>query len=48
MKESIDILCQVAVMAQKAGLLSLKDAVLVAQAIEMLNPKEVEAEAEVE
>lgn len=40
MKESIDILCQVAVMAQKA--------VLVAQAIETLSPKEVEVEAEVE
>ena len=44
MKEAIAVLCQVAEMAQKAGLLSLKDAVVVAQAINTVQPKEEETE----
>lgn len=47
MKEAIEILCQVAETAQKAGLLSLKDAVVVAQAIDTVKPKEDESSEEV-
>lgn len=39
-EQAIDILIQVAHLAQKAGVLSLQDAVAVAQAITTLQPKE--------
>lgn len=39
-QQAIDILVQVAHLAQKGGLLQLNDAVAVAQAIEALKPKE--------
>jgi hypothetical protein len=39
-KQAIDILVQVAHLAQKGGLLQLQDAVAVAQAIDALSPKE--------
>ena len=39
-KQAIDILVQVAHLAQKGGLLQLADAVAVAQAIKALAPKE--------
>jgi hypothetical protein len=38
--QAIEILIQVAHLAQKGGLLKLNDAVAVAQAINVLNPKE--------
>jgi len=38
-KQAIEILVQVAHLAQKAGLLALADAVHVAQAIETLTPE---------
>jgi len=38
-KQAIEILIQVAHLAQKGGLLQLADAVFVAQAIETLTPK---------
>jgi hypothetical protein len=41
-KQAIEILIQVAHLAQKGGLLQLADAVFVAQAIETLTPKEEE------
>lgn len=41
-KQAIEILIQVANLAQKNGLLSLQDAVTVAQAIELLNEKNEE------
>jgi hypothetical protein len=41
-KQAIEILVQVAHLAQKGGLLQLADAVYVAQAIETLAPKEEE------
>jgi hypothetical protein len=39
-KQAIEILVQVAHLAQKGGLLQLNDAVAVAQAINVLAPKE--------
>lgn len=39
-KQAIEILVQVAHLAQKGGLLQLADAVAVAQAINALEPKE--------
>jgi hypothetical protein len=39
-KQAIEILIQVAHLAQKGGLLQLSDAVAVAQAINVLTPKE--------
>jgi len=39
-KQAIEILIQVANAAQKAGVFSLKDAVTVAQAVEVLTLKE--------
>jgi hypothetical protein len=39
-KQAIEILIQVAHLAQKGGLLQLNDAVAVAQAINVLTPKE--------
>lgn len=39
-KQAIDILIQVALLAQKGGLLQLNDAVAVAQAISVVKPKE--------
>ena len=39
-KQAIEILVQVAHLAQKGGLLQLQDAVAVAQAIKALEPKE--------
>jgi hypothetical protein len=39
-KQAIEILIQVAHLAQKGGLLQLQDAVAVAQAINVLTPKE--------
>ncbi len=39
-KQAIDILVQVALLAQKGGLLQLNDAVAVAQAISVVKPKE--------
>ncbi len=41
-KQAIDILIQVAHIAQKAGALNLNDAVAVAQAISILVPKKEE------
>ena len=41
-KKAIEILVQVAHLAQKGGLLQLKDAVIVSQAIEVLTPKKEE------
>lgn len=41
-KQAIEILVQVAHLAQKGGLLQLQDAVVVAKAIEVLTPKEEE------
>ena len=41
-KQAIEILIQVAHLAQKGGLLQLNDAVAVAQAISVLAPKEEE------
>lgn len=41
-KQAIEILTQVANLAQKGGLLQLKDAVLVSQAIELLTPNKEE------
>lgn len=41
-KQAIDILIQVAHLAQKGGLLQLNDAVAVAQAITLLSPKKEE------
>jgi hypothetical protein len=45
-KQAIEILVQVANLAQKGGLLQLQDAVFVAKAIEVLTPKEEEEIAE--
>lgn len=39
-KQAIEILIQVANSAQKAGIFSLKDAAIVAQAVEVLTLKE--------
>lgn len=39
-QQAIQILVQVANLAQKGGLLQLQDAVMVAKAIETLTPKE--------
>lgn len=39
-EQAIEVLVQVALLAQKGGLLQLQDAVLVAKAIEVLTPKE--------
>lgn len=39
-QQAIEILVQVANLAQKGGLLGLKDAAVVLQAIELLTPKE--------
>jgi hypothetical protein len=39
-KEAIEILIQVANLAQSKGILSLQDAVIVSKAIELLNKKE--------
>lgn len=47
-KQAIEILVQVAHLAQKGGLLQLQDAVAVAQAIEIVAPKEDVKEAEKE
>lgn len=41
-QQAIQILVQVANLAQKGGLLQLQDAVIVAKAIEVLTPKEEE------
>lgn len=41
-QQAIKILVQVANLAQKGGLLQLQDAVIVANAIEVLTPKEEE------
>ena len=41
-EKAIEVLIQVANLAQKGGLLTLQDAVVVAQAIEMLTPKQDE------
>lgn len=41
-KQAIEILIQVANLAQKGGLLQLNDAVAVAQAINVMAPKEEE------
>lgn len=41
-QQAIQILVQVANLAQKGGLLQLQDAVVVAKAIETLTPKEEE------
>lgn len=41
-KQAIEILIQVAHLAQKGGLLQLNDAVAVAQAINVMAPKEEE------
>lgn len=43
-KQAIEILIQVAHLAQKGGLLSLQDATVVVKAIEVLTPKEDEAD----
>ena len=43
-KQAIEILVQVAHLAQKGGLLQLADAVVVAQAIELLTKKEEDNE----
>lgn len=40
--QAIEVLVQVAHLAQKGGLLQLADAVVVAKAIELLTPKEEE------
>ena len=42
--QAIEILLQVAQMAQKGGLLSLQDAVVVAKAVDVLSPKKEEVE----
>ena len=42
--QAIEILLQVAQMAQKGGLLSLQDATIVAKAVEILTPKKEEIE----
>ena len=42
--QAIEILLQVAQLAQKGGLLSLQDATIVAKAVEVLTPKKEEAE----
>mgnify|MGYP000535922536 CR=1 FL=1 len=47
-KQAIEILIQVAHLAQKGGLLQLQDAVAVAQAISVLAPKEEVKEDEKE
>jgi len=44
--QAIEVLVQVAQMAQKGGLLSLKDATVVAQAVEVLTPKQEEEKIE--
>lgn len=44
--QAIEILLQVAQMAQKGGLLSLQDATIVAKAVEVLTPKKEEIEEE--
>ena len=41
-QQAIEVLVQVAHLAQKGGLLQLQDAVVVAKAIELLTPKEEE------
>lgn len=41
-KQAIEILVQVAQLAQKGGLLQLQDAAIVLKAIELLMPKEYE------
>ena len=41
-EQAIEVLVQVANLAQKGGLLQLQDAVVVAKAIEILTPKEEE------
>ena len=41
-QQAIQILVEVANLAQKGGLLQLQDAVMVAKAIEILTPKEEE------
>ena len=41
-EKAIEVLIQCAQLAQKGGLLSLSDAVVVAQAIETLTPKQNE------
>lgn len=41
-EKAIEVLIQVANLAQSRGVLSLQDAVVVAQAIEMLTPKQDE------
>jgi len=41
-QKAIEVLIQCAQLAQKGGLLSLQDAVIVAQAIETLTPKKDE------
>jgi hypothetical protein len=47
-KQAIEILVQVAHLAQKEGLLNLNDAVAVAQAINVVAPKQDEKEVEKE
>ena len=41
-EQAIDILIQIANLAQSKGLLTLNDAVIVAQCIEVLTPKQEE------
>ena len=43
-QQAINVLIEVANLAQKGGLLQLQDAVVVAKAIEVLTPKEGEIE----
>ena len=43
-KKAIQILIEVAYLAQKGGLLGLNDAVAVAQAIDVLKPKQEQKE----
>ena len=42
MKQAIDVLIQAVEMAQKAGVYSLQDAVLIGQAANILNPYRVQ------
>lgn len=42
MKQAIDVLIQAVEMAQKAGVYSLQDAVLIGQAANVLNPYRVQ------
>lgn len=47
-EQAINILLQVAVLAQSKGILQLQEAAIVAQAVEVLSPKKDETEPEKE